>query len=480
MPSNPIQRPAQAHLANEPAGHRERFAAGATILVSVVLFMLAVPYATVALVPFPAFIPIYVTALVIFDLITAVLLFGQYRALGAVGLLVLGGAYLFTATATAAYALIFPGLFAPTGLLGSGPQTSSALYMLWHAGFPLAVMAYALIKHQKPRGPQWVERGHAHRGIVATVGVVLLVVALWTGFATAGHAHLPVFLDGNRTTATGKLVLASIWLLSLAALVLLWRRKPHALLDVWLQVVMCVWLLDIAMAALLNTGRYDLGWYMGRIYGLLAAGFLLIVLLSESARHQAQLRQVTAALEAANASLWRLSMQDGLTELANRRAFDLHLAEQLTLATRHHRPLALVLMDVDHFKAYNDTYGHQLGDECLQTIAKVLRASGKRPSDLAARYGGEEFALVLPETDSHGALHIATATQGAVARLSIPHSQYSTGPHVSISAGVAAIHQGEAMTPQHLIETADKALYEAKRAGRNRVILQEAPTTHAA
>ena len=90
MPSNPIQRPAQAHLANEPAGHRERFAAGATILVSVVLFMLAVPYATVALVPFPAFIPIYVTALVIFDLITAVLLFGQYRALGAVGLLVLG------------------------------------------------------------------------------------------------------------------------------------------------------------------------------------------------------------------------------------------------------------------------------------------------------------------------------------------------------------------------------------------------------
>ena len=85
MPSNPIQRPAQAHLANEPAGHRERFAAGATILVSVVLFMLAVPYATVALAPFPAFIPIYVTALVIFDLITAVLLFGQYRALGALG-----------------------------------------------------------------------------------------------------------------------------------------------------------------------------------------------------------------------------------------------------------------------------------------------------------------------------------------------------------------------------------------------------------
>lgn len=474
MSSHPLHRPTQAHLANEPAGYRERAAAGATVLVSVVLFMLAVPYATEALAPFPAFIPIYVTALVIFDLITAVLLFGQYRALGSQGLLVLGGAYLFTATATAAYALIFPGLFAPTGLLGSGPQTSSAMYMLWHAGFPLAVMVYAQIKHHEPHGPQWVERGHAHRGIVAVVLVMISVVGLWTTFATSGHAHLPLFLDGNRTTTTGKVTLAGIWLLSLTALILLWRRKPHTRLDVWLQVVMCVWLLNIALAALLNTGRYDLGWYMGRIYSLLAAGFLLIVLLSESARHQARLRQVTAALEAANATLWRFSMQDGLTDLANRRAFDLHLAEQLALATRHHRPLALVLMDVDHFKAYNDEYGHQLGDECLKTIAKVLQSSRKRPSDLAARYGGEEFALVLPETDSDGALHIATATQGAVARLSIPHRQCSTGPHVSISAGIAAIHQSEAMTAQRMIEAADKALYEAKKAGRNRVVLQDA------
>lgn len=477
MHSNPLHRPTQASLANEPAGHREHIAAGVTVLVSVVLFMAAAPFAAVALEPFPAFISIYVTALVIFDLITAVLLFGQYRALGSRGLLVLGGAYLFTATATAAYALIFPGLFTPTGLLGSGPQSSSALYILWHAGFPLAVMVYAHIKHHEPPDPQWAERGRAHRGIVATVLVVLLVVGLWTGFATAGHAHLPMFLDGHRTTATGKLVLTGIWLLSLAALVTLWRRKPHSLLDVWLQVVLCAWLLDLALAALLNTGRYDLGWYMGRIYGLLAAGFLLIVLLSESARHHARLLQVTAALEAANATLWRFSMQDGLTELANRRAFDLHLAEQLALATRHHRPLALVLLDVDHFKAFNDEYGHQLGDECLQAIAKVLRASSKRPSDLAARYGGEEFALILPETDSHGALHIATATLAAVVQLSIPHSRCSTGPHVSISAGIATLHPGETMTPQCMIETADKALYEAKKTGRNRVVLQDIPST---
>lgn len=475
MHSIPPQRPSTAYLATEPAGSRETFAAGATVFVSVVLFAIAVPYATVALIPFPAFIPIYVTALVIFDLITAVLLFGQYRALGSVGLLVLGGAYLFTATATGAYALIFPGLFTPTGLFGSGPQTSSALYMLWHSGFPVAVMAYAKLKHRTPQGAQWLERRQTRKGVIAAALVVLAVVTLVTTIATAGHEHLPVFLNGNRTTPVGKAVLWGIWLLSLVALAMLWRRKPHSLLDVWLQVVLCVWLLDIALAAVLNTGRYDLGWYVGRVYGLLAAGFLLIVLLSESARHHARLRQVTAALEAANDSLWRISMQDGLTELANRRAFDIHLAEQVALAVRHERPLALVMMDVDHFKAYNDEYGHQQGDECLRTIAKVLQACGRRPSDLAARYGGEEFALVLPETDQDGALHIATALQLAVSRLSIPHSQCSTGPHVSISAGVAALPPGQDTTPARMIEAADQALYQAKDGGRNQVVMQAAP-----
>ena len=473
MHSHPLHRSSAAHLVNEPAGPRETMAAIATVLVSVVLFAFAVPYARVALAPFPAFVPIYVTALVIFDLITAVLLFGQYRALGSPGLLVLGGAYLFTATTTAAYSLIFPGLLAPTGLLGSGPQTSSAMYMLWHAGFPLVVIAYAQVKHRAPHGPEWVEQGLAHRGIVATVLTVLAVVAVFTWFATAGHRFLPVFLDGNRTTVIGKIFLSGIWMLSLAALVMLWRRKPHSELDAWLLVVMCVWLLDIALAAVLNTGRYDLGWYMGRIYGLLGAGYLLIVLLSESARHHARLRQVTAALESANDTLWRFSMQDGLTELANRRAFDLHLAEQVALATRHQRPLALVLVDADHFKAYNDEYGHQLGDECLQALAKALQDCGKRPSDMAARYGGEEFALVLPETDREGAQHIAASLQSAVAGLAIPHRKSPTAPHVTMSIGIATLRPGQVTTPQRMIDVADKALYEAKKSGRNRIVLEE-------
>ncbi|MDR7377422.1 diguanylate cyclase (GGDEF)-like protein [Rhodoferax ferrireducens] len=474
--STPYHRSSWTYLSNEPASRREIWAAWATVLVSTVIFALAASYARTPLTQFPVFIPIYVTSLVICDLVTAVLLFGQFRALGSVALLVLGGGYFFTAIVTAAYALIFPGMFAPTGLLGSGPQTSSAMYMLWHTGIPLAVMAYARSKAQRPDilMLQMLKLQKARFGIKSTVFLVLLAVAAFTLFATSGHELLPTFLDGNRTTVIGKVFLVGIWMLSFVALGMLWRSKPHTVLDVWLHVVMCVWLFDLALAAVLNTGRYDLGWYVGRIYGLLAAGFLLIVLLSENARHYARLVKVSAELRTANDTLWQISMKDGLTELANRRSFDTHLAEHMAVAVRYSRPLALVLVDVDHFKNYNDAYGHLAGDDCLKLIASALDSCCQRPTDMAARYGGEEFALVLPDTDRVGAAHIAQAVQAAVANLKLPHRKSSTGPHVSISSGVAVMSPGVGMTAEMLIGSADKALYQAKDSGRNQVALIEA------
>ena len=479
MKSTPYRRSSSTHIANEPAGPREIWSARTTVLISAVLFAVAVFYARTPLAQFPVFIPIYVTALVILDLITAVLLFGQFRALGSVPLLVLGSGYLFTATATSAYALIFPGLFAPTGLLGSGPQTSSAMYMLWHTGFPLAVMAYARgkTKHTDMFTFQRLKARNTRFAVAAAVFMVLLVVAAFTAFATSGQALLPVFLDGNRTTIIGKVFLVSVWMLSLGALWVLRRGKLHTVLDVWLQVVMCVWLFDLALAAVLNTGRYDLGWYMGRVYGLLAAGFLLIVLLSENARHYARLLKVSAELRTANDTLWQISMKDGLTELANRRFFDTHLAEHMAVALRHKRPLALVLVDVDHFKKYNDEYGHLAGDECLKQIAIALDSCCQRPTDLAARYGGEEFALVLPDTDRIGAIHIAETIHTAISSLRIPHRKSSTGPCISISSGVALMPPGAHMTAEMLIGEADKALYQAKNNGRNQLALIEVPHT---
>lgn len=471
MQDNSKKREFWGHLSTEPAGPREfRYAIGIVAL-SALVFVLALPFAGTPLPKLAAFIPIYVTALVMCDLITAVLLFSQFRALQSADLAVLAGGYLFTAVATTAYALIFPGLFAPSGLLGSGPQTSSALYMFWHGGFPLAIVAYARLKGQRKQLPIFsrARRDKVLLLIGLTTALVLLLVAGFTTFATAGHEHLPLFLQGDRTTTTGRYFLLGVWLLSLLALATLWLSKPYAMLDVWVLVVMCVWLFDLALAAILNTGRYDLGWYAGRIYGLLAAGFLLIVLLSESARHYARLVDISAELSAANEQLWRLSMQDGLTGLANRRAFDQHLAEQLAISIRHRRPLALALIDVDHFKAYNDRYGHHAGDLCLRQVACTLQSCCKRPADMAARYGGEEFALVLPDTEPTGAGHIAEAVRAAVSGLRIPHEACSTGDHVSVSIGLAVLEPDLPLTAEQLIVTADELLYLAKNQGRNQV-----------
>jgi diguanylate cyclase (GGDEF)-like protein len=221
------------------------------------------------------------------------------------------------------------------------------------------------------------------------------------------------------------------------------------------------------LAALLNTGRYDLGWYAGRLYGLLAASGLLMALLIEDVRQTGRLFQLSVELSAANRVLSNLARYDGLTGLANRRFFDEYLADQIAVANRYQRPLMLVICDVDHFKPFNDHYGHPAGDECLQRIANALSACCSRPADMAARYGGEEFALILPDTGLAGAVQMAEKARAAVAQLGIEHRYSSAGPHVSISCGVASFVVG--MGAEQLIAVADECLYRAKHGGRNQV-----------
>ncbi len=188
--------------------------------------------------------------------------------------------------------------------------------------------------------------------------------------------------------------------------------------------------------------------------------------------------QMSAELLAANKKLERISTEDALTELANRRHFDVYLANELARARRTNQTLALVLCDVDFFKSFNDHYGHPAGDGCLKRVAGALQSGCRRPADLVARYGGEEFALVLPETELAGAVKVAETCRNAVAQLKIAHEHSSAASHVSISAGVAGQLPGMAITAEQLIMAADEALYQAKHLGRNQVVaVQAAPAS---
>ena len=176
----------------------------------------------------------------------------------------------------------------------------------------------------------------------------------------------------------------------------------------------------------------------------------------------------TARLEQLNQELQGLADRDGLTGVANRRRGDRYLAEVWTRLRREKQPLSVIMLDVDHFKAFNDNYGHQAGDDCLVTVADTVRAQLLRPADLVARYGGEEFMLILPDTDHDGVAQVGEKIRRAVEALAIAHTHSSAGV-VTVSAGTATMVPDAVVGVENLLREADIALYRAKRMGRNQV-----------
>ncbi len=182
--------------------------------------------------------------------------------------------------------------------------------------------------------------------------------------------------------------------------------------------------------------------------------------------HQSVLYQ---QVQAANEELHRLATLDGLTQIANRRRFDEYLEDEWRRLKREQVPLSLILLDVDFFKLYNDTYGHLAGDDCLRQLANALKNIVKRPADLIARYGGEEFAVILPNTEIQGAIYVAQNIRQAIRSLAIAHAQSSMCDRVTVSLGVVSIVPNCEISPPDLINAADKALYIAKQQGRDQV-----------
>jgi PAS domain S-box-containing protein len=290
-------------LSTMPASSRDRRIASAVVVVSAVLFAIAVPYAGMPLAQVPAFVASYQSALAVNDLITAVLLFSQFAILRSRGLLLLASGYLFTAGAAIVHALTFPGLFAPSGLLHGGSQTTVWLYMIWHGVFPLLVLGYALLKFDDVKAKaQDKTQDSAAATILISITAVCVSLAAFAWIVTARHDALPVLLSGGHYTPVMMGVVSTVWCLSLGALIVLWLRRPHSVIDIWLMVVLCAWLFDIALSAIVNVARYDLGFYAGRIYGLCAASFVLAVLLFDNVALQAQLARMLGTVRRQAAS----------------------------------------------------------------------------------------------------------------------------------------------------------------------------------
>lgn len=279
---NEAADPARVFLSTLRPKRRDWHHAGGVIAISAIFFVLCAPFAKLQLPRVWGFIPVYESAMIISDLLTASLLIGQYSILRSRALLVLAGGYLFTGSTAATHMLSFPGLFTEQGLLGAGPQTTAWLYMFWHAGFPITVIAYT----QLSRNETAFEQGKhgAGRPITICGAVVLLAVVAVTALTTAGHRWMPDILDHEFYTPAYIAAITSVCTVTLIALAILARTRPHSVLDLWLMVVLCAWFFDIALAAALNHHRFDLGFFAGRIYGLFAASFVLVALTFENVK----------------------------------------------------------------------------------------------------------------------------------------------------------------------------------------------------
>ena len=271
-------------------------------------------------------------------MVTALLLFGQFAQLRSAPLLALAGGYLFDFLIIIPHALTFPGLFSPSGLLGASGQTTAWLYMFWHGGFPIFVMAYAALERRDKRGDRARVGRPGARRAVAVILAVGTVVGMLTSWPRGRHQALPEIMEGNGYTTAMKFVVSAVWALSALALLVLLSKRPLYSLDLWLIVVMSAWLFDIALSAVFNAERFDLGFYAGRAYGLVAATFVLAGILLETSGLHSRLAAATAQIE---------DHARRLDQRVRERTDELHRANRELSAIIEASPVAIYMLDQD-------------------------------------------------------------------------------------------------------------------------------------
>jgi len=454
-------------LLEQQATRRSFVIAGSVAAVLILASVLAAPFASAPVAAVPPFLPIFATAVVILEGLTAYLLATLFFATRSPFPALLAAAYAFVAVMAGIQLLISPGVFSATGLLGAGPQSAVWLWALWHGGYPFLVLL-GLISIT-PRYATGREEGWQLAAQLLMFAAPITAVLL-AYLATAGGGLLPPLIDGVSYTTLSQSPVATV-IITTNLLALFWCvavTRLRQLLSLWLAVALLASLADASLT-LMGGARFSLGWYLARVLSLISSSVVLAVLIWEIS---VLYRQVAAA----NVQLADRVRRDGLTGAFNRVHLDEQGAIDFKLAKRSRNMLSVLMIDADHFKAYNDSMGHLMGDRCLIALVEAINGVLRRPSDYLVRYGGEEFAVVLPKTDPQGAIHMAHAVRAAVADRKLERKD-GFSPFVTISVGVATSTPNQDIPDlQALIHQADQALYRAKAAGRDTLKVYGAPS----
>ncbi len=442
-----------------------RVAAIIAAVVAVAAFVMA-PFAATQVPVFLPFIPMFETTVILVEGLTAFLLGVQFRATKQAYLGGLAGAYGFVMIVAALQLLIFPGVFAKDGLFGAGSQCAVWLWVIWHGGFAGMVLLALLTRTQF--AARWFGEALPRAGI-GLMAAGPLIGAFSTFLVVHYHNLLPNLIAHGvyvplREGLISRIVIMMI-LLTIAACLQI--TKLRDLLSLWVAVALLASLGD-SLLVVLAGARFSLGWYGGRMLNVVSSSTVLCLLVFEFTWAYEQL------VSAHNVLKHRV-MHDGLTGVFNRVYFSEQFPREMRRSVRERAPLAVLMIDVDHFKQFNDTCGHARGDECLIAVAAALEGAVRRPGDFLARYGGEEFVAVLPHTNREGAMAMAEVMRQEIMRLAMPRGGTIEGI-VTVSLGIASMDPMlEEITTDMLLQRADAALYQAKHNGRNQAAVWEMP-----
>ncbi len=383
--------------------------------------------------------------------VIAVALFGQFLATRRWPLAIMATAFGYAAMVTVAYLFAFPGILASHRIVGAN-DTTDWLWFFERGGFMLMI-ATAMVADRFARPlPQSVPA----RFVVGTaVGFDLAAACAVTAFALHSTPiwRVAATIGGVRVTPVDAgLVLLIVSATTLVYAVMLSRGRDVTIVNLWLTIVLLAAVIDISVRLSIRSA-YSLGGYLSDTYWTFALGVFICIVLREIS---AMTNQFAA-----------IANSDALTGLANRRSLDSYLTQLEHSRRRQEDVFALLMIDVDHFKAFNDHFGHAAGDSTLQAVSGVIRGNLARGGDFAARYGGEEFVVVLPATDRNGAIELARRIRRDVELLGIPHI---AGRRVlTVSIGMVTSAGDRQIDPRALLAQADGALYHAKASGRNRI-----------
>ncbi len=394
----------------------------------------------------PPFLPISATLWASADLLTAYLLLTQFSVNGLRAFAVLGAAYGVPGLLTIPYLVFFPGLFILAPMTLGTLQLSLWLWIAWHLIFPAIVGVY----HACDRG--LTARITSGIGIRRWIIGALIAggagcVALTALLVGVREQLPPLITSGGFTGAYFTIAAPAIVAVNLIAAVAILSSQRPSKLQLWLSVALIIAAFDGALN-MYSSGRYTVTWYVGKVETLATAAIVLVILLSE--------------VSSLYRRLGKLASIDVLTGLANRQAFDNDARLSLLIHQRRSEDIAFLVVDIDFFKQYNDTYGHQAGDVCLQRVAQCIRHTCARAVDLVGRFGGEEFVVLLQGTNAAGALRVGEAIRNCVEAMGVAHAGSSVAKVVTVSVGIAQVACGRDTNLEGLFKSADAALYDAK------------------